>query len=165
MTGKLGESLGRWTEGGRLPVVIDASSCTHGVADELGSELEVIDSVTWARDLLPALEVKRRVGSAAVHPTCSTRHMNLTGPLQEVASALAEEAVVPQRATCCGFAGDRGFLHPELTESATREEAEEVRSRDFDAYLSSNRTCELGLERSTGRPYRSMIHLLEELSR
>jgi D-lactate dehydrogenase len=40
-----------------------------------------------------------------------------------------------------------------------------VRARQFDAYLSSNRTCELGLERATGRPYTSVIHLLDQLTR
>jgi len=29
----------------------------------------------------------------------------------------------------------------------------------------SNRTCEFGLTRATGRPYRSIVHLLEEATR
>ena len=37
--------------------------------------------------------------------------------------------------------------------------------RDFDVYLSSNRTCEVGLERATGKAYRSPILLMEELTR
>jgi D-lactate dehydrogenase len=166
MTAKLADSLGHWTEGGELPVVIDASSCTHGFAEALGADYEVIDSVAWASErLLPELEIARRIGSMAVHPTCSTRHMGLTRSLEGLASALAEEVVVPRRATCCGFAGDRGFLHPELTEAATQEEAAEIAGRRFDAHVSSNRTCELGLERATGRPYTSIVHLLEELTR
>jgi D-lactate dehydrogenase len=71
----------------------------------------------------------------------------------------------PPSATCCGFAGDRGFLHPELTEAATADEASELADREFDAYLSSNRTCEIGLTRATGRPYSSIAHLPDELSR
>jgi len=43
--------------------------------------------------------------------------------------------VTPAAAGCCAFAGDRGFLHAELTRSATAEEAEEVRARKFEAYL------------------------------
>jgi D-lactate dehydrogenase len=72
---------------------------------------------------------------------------------------------MPVEATCCGFAGDRGFLHPELVEAATAGEADEVRARHFDAHLCSNRTCEVGLERTTGRPWGSFVFLLEELSR
>jgi D-lactate dehydrogenase len=171
------ERLWRWSEDGRLPVVIDASSCTHGVADpgegllsEINSarhaKLELLDSVAWAQDLLLAgLEPRRKVASATVHPTCSVRHMGLTGVLERVAAQLSEEVHVPVRATCCGFAGDRGFLHPELSAAATREEADEVTARSFEAHLCSNRTCEVGLERATGRPYESLIFLLEELSR
>ena len=166
MAGKLSEALMRWTDHGQLPLVVDASSCTHGIAELAAEPFEIVDSVTWANDLLlPHLEIKRKVGSVALHPTCSTRHMEKTDTLEALASALADEVVVPRRATCCGFAGDRGFLHPELTEAATLEEADEVRSREFDAYLSSNRTCELGLERATGRPYTSVVHLLDELTR
>ncbi len=171
------ERLWRWSGDGRLPIVIDASSCTHGVSDpgegvlspinaERHAKLELLDSVTWAQDLLLAgLEVRRTVGSATVHPTCSVRHMGLTVALESVAAELSDEVHVPAQATCCGFAGDRGFLHPELTASATREEAEEVRARSFDAHLCSNRTCEVGLERATGREYESLVYLLEELTR
>ena len=83
--------------------------------------LEILDSVAWAHDrLLPWLEVSRRVGSATVHPTCATRHMGLAGRLRALAGELADEVYVAPSATCCGFAGDRGISHPELTESATR---------------------------------------------
>jgi hypothetical protein len=81
------------------------------------------------------------------------------------AAAMADEVVVPTTATCCGFAGDRGFLHPELVEAATAGEAQEVRERHFDAHLCSNRTCEVGLERATGERFESFVYLLEELTR
>jgi D-lactate dehydrogenase len=63
------------------------------------------------------------------------------------------------------FAGDRGFLFPELTESATRREAEEVVATEHDGYFSSSRTCEIGMTRATGRVYRSYIYLLEQATR
>jgi D-lactate dehydrogenase len=72
---------------------------------------------------------------------------------------------VPRTATCCGFAGDRGFLHPELTASATAPAGEELAGRRCDAYVSGNRTCEIGLERATGERYRSVLYLLDELTR
>ena len=79
-----------------------------------------------------------------------------------VASAVAHEAVVPDDWGCCAFAGDRGLLHPELTASATRAEAAELRAAgEFDAYASCNRTCELGLTRATGHPYQHVLELLD----
>jgi len=163
------ERLWEWTDEGRLPVVIDAASCTQAVAgieDERLAGVQVLDSVAWAHDrLLPNLEVTRRVGSAALHPTCATRHMGLAPRLRSLAAALADDVYVPPSATCCGFAGDKGIAHPELTAAATRPQAEELAGRDFDARLSSNRTCEIGLSRATGERYESFVFLLDELTR
>jgi D-lactate dehydrogenase len=166
MAAKMRESLARWSDGGRLPLVIDASSCAHGLIQDVGADVEVLDSIAWAHDhLLPKLEVKRRVGSVAVHPTCSAGHMRLAPKLEALAGSLSDEVVVPVGTTCCGMAGDRGLLHPELPQSALRDVKAALDGRRFDAWVSSNRTCELGLEQVTGRPYSSFVFLLEELTR
>ncbi len=171
------ERIWRWTGGGTMPLVIDASSCGHGLLDfgegvlteenaARHSELTIVDSVQWAEEyLLPGLEVTSPVDSVTVHPTCSGRHMGLERSLARIAGAVAERVEVPDTATCCGFAGDRGMLHPELTASATAEEAAEVKANPTSRYVSSNRTCEVGLERATGEPYGSFIYLLEEATR
>ena len=57
------------------------------------------------------------------------------------------------------------FLHPELTKSATSEEVHEIGNHDFEQHICSNRTCELGMNLATGKDYRSVIFLLEELTR
>jgi D-lactate dehydrogenase len=165
MAAKTNAALARWTDGGRLPVVIDASSCTQGLREH-GAGVPVLDAVEWVHDrLLPELEVSHRVGAVAVHPTCASRQLGLGPRLRALAGAAADEAVVPPAAGCCGFGGDRGLLHPELAAAATRDEAAEVSARAYDAYVSSNRTCELGLQEATGRPYRSIVQLVEELTR
>ena len=160
MSTKTAAALTRWSDGGRIPVVIDASSCTAAVR-EFAGDVEVLDSVEWVERLLPVLDVPHVV-SLAVHPTCSTRHMDQAVALQRVAEALADEVFVPPSAYCCGFAGDRGMLHPELTASATAPEAAEVNARTYDAYVSTNRTCEIGMQQGTGRPYRSLAQLVEQ---
>jgi D-lactate dehydrogenase len=171
------ERLWEWSGEGELSVVIDAASCTQGVAEpgegvlsEQNAErlagLEILDSVVWANDrLLPQLEIAGKVGSATVHPTCATRHMGLAPRLRALAGALAEDVYVAPSATCCGFAGDRGISHPELTAAATAPQAAELSGRHFDAHLSSNRTCEIGLSRATGEDYESVVVLLERLTR
>jgi D-lactate dehydrogenase len=167
MVARVRESLSGWTDGGKLPFVIDASSCAHGLIQDVGADrLEVLDSIAWAHDhLLPRLELKRRVGSVAVHPTCSAGHMRIQTKLDALAHALAEHVHVPVGTTCCGMAGDRGLLHPELPESALRDVKADLEGRSLDACVSSNRTCELALQEVTGRPYSSFIFLLEELTR
>ena len=72
---------------------------------------------------------------------------------------------MPIGTTCCGTAGDRGLLHPELVVSATRETRSVLDARPAEAYLSANRTREMGLRHATGRPYESFVFLHEELSR
>jgi hypothetical protein len=66
---------------------------------------------------------------------------------------------------CCAFAGDRGFLFPELTESATEAEASQIPPATVRCIFSSSRTCEIGMTRATGQVYRSCLHLLEYASR
>src|SRR4051795_13085777 len=168
MAGRTTEALWRWSGEGELPVVIDASSCSHGLAEEAAErhpELEVLDSIAWAQRLLPNLTVGAKLGSVAVHPTCSTRHLGLERRLREIADAMADEVVQPIRATCCGMAGDRGMLHPELTESATAEEAAELAGSSHDPDLCSNRTCEIGLQGGTGAAYESFLIPLERITR
>jgi D-lactate dehydrogenase len=176
MANRTVESLWRWSGEGRLPVVIDASSCALGLAGEASSALseenaerhgglEILDSVAWGKRLLPDLDVREKLGSVAVHPTCSTRHMGMERQLREIAGAMARDVVQPVRATCCGMAGDRGMLHPELTKSATSEEAAELQGSEHDAYLCSNRTCEIGLQQGTGAAYESFLIPLERLTR
>jgi D-lactate dehydrogenase len=132
---------------------------------ERHEQLEILDPVIWAKRLLPNLEIREKLGSVAVHPTCSTRHLGLERELRRVAGEMANEVVQPIRATCCGMAGDRGLLHPELTASATAEEAAELRGAQHDAYLCSNRTCEIGLQEATGTPFESLLIPLERISR
>ncbi len=177
MANRIVEAAWGWTAGGTLPLVVDASSCTLGIAEEvvpylsednraLHRELTVVDSLVWAADeLLPELTVFRTAGSAVVHPTCSMEHLGDVGQLRAVAEACADEVVVPDDAGCCAFAGDRGMLHKELTDSATAKEAAEVALRPYDLHLSANRMCEIGMERATGQSYRSALIELEHATR
>jgi D-lactate dehydrogenase len=175
MAAAMVDALWRWSDHGQLPIVIDAASCTLGL-EEVGRHLDeqrqafhknlrLIDSVSWCRDLLPHLNIARKLSRVVVHPTCSMNHLGISAQLSEIASVLAVEAEVPVGDTCCGTAGDRGLLHPELVVSATRDTKAVLDTRPADAYISANRTCEMGLLQATGRPYQSFVFLLEELSR
>ncbi|MEE1812368.1 FAD-binding and (Fe-S)-binding domain-containing protein [Streptomyces sp. BE133] len=177
MANRIVERAWEWTDGGRLPLIVDASSCTLGIGQEvtpyLTAEnlrkhraLTVVDSVVWAAtELLPHLEVTDPIDSAVLHPTCSMRHLKDVDQLQAVAEFIARDVQVPVYAECCGFAGDRGLLHKELTKAATAHEAAEVTSGAFDAYLSANRTCEIGMQHTTDRPYQSVLLALERATR
>jgi D-lactate dehydrogenase len=170
------ERFWEWSDGGRLPIVIDTSPCTYGLitcrshltaANQAHFDrLRILDGVAFVHDeILPRLTVRRRSRSAALHPVCSLIKMNLTGKLEGIARVCCDQVTVPVSAGCCGFAGDRGFLFPELTDAATRREAAEVLVGQHEGFYSSSRTCEIGMTRATGHIYRSYIYLLEHATR
>ena len=148
-------------------LVTDAASCTASLqtmTEEWG--IEVDDVVTFvAREILPALTLTRPLGSLALHPTCSSTQLGINDDLRALADFICDDVVVPDSWSCCGFAGDRGLLHPELTASATADMTAELAGRRFAAYASLNRTCELGMSRATGEDYRHILELLEEATR
>lgn len=163
------------SDGGRLPIVVDAASCTEGLAIMVSGSadlaiqypgLRVIDAIEFADEqLMPRLTIQRRIDSLSLHPTCSSTQLGTNEALSRLSAAIADEVVVPDDWGCCGFAGDRGMLHPELTASATEREAANVRQREFTAYASTNRTCEIGMTRATGHEYRHLLELVNEATR
>jgi D-lactate dehydrogenase len=171
------ERAWRWSDAGRLPIVVDASPCAWSFAacrsaltDANRRYFDAVrfeDAVLWAHDtLLPRLPVRRRVRRAVVHPVCSVVKLGLVAKLTGAIAACAGEVMVPIEAGCCGFAGDRGFTHPELTEAATRAEVAEINAAGtFDFYLASSRSCEIGLSRATGRSFVSFWNALDAVSR
>jgi D-lactate dehydrogenase len=160
-------SLRRATRDGELPVVCDASSCTEGLHVLLeaahDAAIRVIDAVEFVDQVvLPGLPEATKARSLTVHPTCSSTRLGVNDALLRVAKASADEVAIPEDWGCCAFAGDRGMLHPELTASATDREATEVKAAATTDYASINRTCELGMTRATGQPYRHILEILDE---
>jgi len=162
------------SEGGTLPVVLDAASCSEGVekimraASEAGDlrAVSVVDAVSFVATRilpgLPQLPEDRKLPSLTLHPTCSSVQLGLDAQLRQLALSIAHEVHVPLDWSCCGFAGDRGMLHPELTASATRAEAAEVRRIDAAAHASCNRACEIAMTRATGYEYQHLVELLAQ---
>jgi D-lactate dehydrogenase len=164
-----------WSSRGELPIVIDTSPCTYAIRlgqdldnknRERLSKMQVFDGVEFFADVvLPRLTVTRKAGAVALHPVCSLTKMSLAPKLEVLGRACSDSALVPASAGCCGFAGDRGWLVPELTASATSAEAAEILASGSAELYSSSRTCEIGLTRATGIVARSFIHLIERATR
>ncbi len=171
-------ALRQATDNGDLAIICDASSCTEGLRQTIESDiplegqrpLRVMDAVEFAAlHILPLLGEYRKLDSLALHPTCSSTRMGLNSALETVARAVALTVEIPENWGCCAFAGDRGMLHPELTASATRVQAEEIAAMGADAHgasahASCNRTCELGMTRATGADYQHVLELLDEVT-
>jgi D-lactate dehydrogenase len=163
------------TEGGRLAVVTDVTSCTATLQQcrpyltaenqRFFDQLKIFDSIDFASDvLLSRLNIGKKKATIVFHPVCSAYKMGLVEKLRLVGQSCAEQAVIPDMAGCCGMAGDRGFFIPELTNAATKLEATEVKQQDFDGYYSSAKTCEMNFSEAVGKNYQSILVLLDEVS-
>jgi len=151
--------------GGFYPVIMDASSCSVRMQTHLAGRLQLYDFHEFAHDaLLPRLTITRKAGPIALHINCSVRRSASDAKLRQLIEACTSEVVEPAGVTCCGFAGDRGFIVPELNVHALRKIHEALPANCHEG-VSTNRTCEIGLTAETGRPYHSIAYLLEECSR
>jgi D-lactate dehydrogenase len=160
-------TLTKVANGKQITIITDASSCSGGLTELLSRQpnLQVIDAVEFTEKyILPKLSIKK-VKSVAVHPTCSTTALSISGSLNNLAKLISDEVFVPENWGCCAFAGDRGLTFPELTASATSLQASEIKEREDAYYISANRACEIGMSTATGKQYRHVIEVLEELSR
>ena len=149
------------SEGGRWPVVFDTSPCAYRMQKFLAGRLAVHDSIEFVHDvLLPRLTLQAQPEAIAVHPVCSVRKMGTAGKLMAIAARCSEHVVTTEDVQCCGFAGDRGFIRPELNEHALRHLRASLPADCARGY-STSRTCEIGLSEQAGFAYRSILVLVE----
>ena len=159
---------------GRLPIVMDVTSCTYtllqcraDLSDEcrmLFDQLTLLDSIDYVHDfLLPKLVVRDKKGKIVLHPVCTlSKHESWLPKLKAIGAACAVECIIPVNAGCCGMAGDRGFYYPGLIKAAAAREAAEVKNSRYDGYYSTGKTCEISMSEAVGEDYRSILYLLNE---
>jgi len=120
MTDAVLPALWEASQGGELPIVCDAASCTEGLetmrdlaAKARGSfaHLRFMDAIEFVHDhILDRLEVKSKIASIALHHTCSSTQLDINEKMTAIARAISADVYVPVDWGCCAFAGDRGML-------------------------------------------------------
>ncbi len=164
MRERLNQALLQASDNGRIPVLIDTSPCVFRMTQKLDERIQLLDPIRFANQhLLPRLEVTPVSDPVAVHVTCSTTKQGLGDELITLARHCSTQVVVPKDITCCGFAGDKGFMLPELNASALAPLKEQAGG--CTEGISTSRTCEIGLSRHAEIPYHSMFYLLDRVSR
>lgn len=167
----------KWSENGRIPVICDFTSCTYTLvqhftrlpAAEQGKYkgLKIMDMLEYTYAyLLPKLHLTPLQREVVIHPVCAATKLHLNEQMEAIAKACATTVIVPKNAGCCGMAGDRGFLVPELTHSATAREVQEICAEHADAegFYASGTTCEIALSHASGKHFEHLIYLLDEAS-
>ena len=89
--------------------------------------------------------------------------MGLESKLLELTKMCSEKVVLPD-VNCCGFAGDRGFTYPELNEFGLRNLKKQIPASVSKGY-STSRTCEIGLSLHGGISYKSILYLVDRVTR
>jgi D-lactate dehydrogenase len=158
---ELEQALLTATRNGEDPVYVDMSPCLFRMKEVLDARLRLYEPVGFIREYLARrLEFHRLNETVTIHTTCSATKMGLGPALKDVAEMCAERVISPEGVGCCGWAGDRGFTVPELTESALRLLKRSVPAECAGGY-STSRTCEIGLSLHSGVSYKSIIYLVD----
>lgn len=161
-TRELEEALWEASRQGRYPVLCDQSPCLHRMRETI-RRMKLYEPAEFIYTFLrPRLVFKPIDRPVALHITCSMRKMGLADTLVALARLCSTQVFVPEEVGCCGFAGDRGFTHPELNAYALRKLRPQIEERNIQIGYSNSRTCEIGLTTNSGIPYVSIAYLVDE---
>ncbi|MBB3104084.1 FAD-binding and (Fe-S)-binding domain-containing protein [Azomonas macrocytogenes] len=159
------DALLKASRGGLDPIYCDTSPCTLRLVKDLNDpRLDIHDPVRFIRThLLDRLEITPQDTPIAIHATCSTQHLGeAQGLVDIIKRCTTQHVVIPEGIYCCGFAGDKGFITPELNAHSLRTLKTSVQGcREG---ISTSRTCEIGLSREAGIDYHGLVYLVDRVS-
>ena len=161
-TAELEAELIKASEQGRWPIVCDQSPCLHRMREHM-KRVRPLELLEFIHDrLAPELTFTPTDEPVALHLTCSSRLMGLNDKIVSLARRCSTHVLIPEGVGCCGFAGDKGFTHPELNAYALRHLRTQVEAAGVKRGFSNSRTCEIGLSNNSGVPYQSLVYLIDE---
>ncbi|MCX7930336.1 MAG: heterodisulfide reductase-related iron-sulfur binding cluster, partial [Chlorobi bacterium] len=161
------------SDGGRVPIVIDSSSCQlslrvarehSGKTGQMLAALRILGPVEFAELIVERLGIVGQSVSLIVHPACSLRRLD--GGVESLVQVLQRSRCtveLPHSAWCCGMAGDRGLRYPELPAHALDVAIKEIAALDADMVVSTNLPCQWQLSHRIGKPVISLWEALDLL--
>ena len=152
------------SKNGEIPIFSDASPCSLTLRGALDPRLKIYDSVDFLHDkVLPQLNLKPLDTPVALHITCSASQLGQSEKLTRLVNACTSKVIIPEGISCCGFAGDKGFVLPALNAAALSQLKPQVST--CSQGVSTSRTCEIGLSRHSLIEYQHVVYLLERCTR
>lgn len=189
------------SQNGRVPIVCDHSACSLELLKKI-KEFEAQESANSdyltplrfydlpafvSECLLPHLDIvplsqatKQNPPKVALYAPCGTRNLSVKSQKWEesifsIAKACGAEIIQDSQVKCCGFAGNKGFITPELNESALKYFGTNFLKSSNQSPLShsdyifdeakmgfsSSSTCEIGLAQKSGFEWRHIIYLAD----
>lgn len=164
-TAELEAAMLKASENGKYPVMCDQSPCLHRMRENM-KQLKPLELMEFIHDYVAdGLTFNKTDEPVAIHITCSSRHMGLVDKILSLAHRCSSNVVLPEGVGCCGFAGDKGFTHPELNAYALRKLRPAIEAAGVKRGFSNSRTCEIGLTTNSGVPYQSLVYLIDEVTK
>lgn len=148
-----------------FPILFDTSPCLYRIKDFIKSnpafkEIKIYEPVEFISEfLMQKLEIQKSNETIVIHSTCSSTKLGLKEKFINVAKQFSENVIIPENVECCGFAGDRGFTHPELNQSALKNLKQQIPINCSEGF-STSKTCEIGLSSNSEIEYKSIFYLL-----
>ena len=160
---ELQAALMKASENGKYPILCDMSPCLYTMHTNMDHILKLYEPAEFIKKyLLDNLTITPVDEKVAVYAVCSAKKLGVDKDLVEIAKKCAKEVVFIE-SNCCGFAGDRGFTHPELNDHGTRHHREQTEG--CTSGYATSRTCEIGLSKANGIDFKSILYLVERASR
>lgn len=162
---ELEEALLKASEGGKYPILFDMSPCFYTFFEaNTNKDIRIYDPIEFMlTEVMPKLEVKNKRKVVTVFPVCSAKKIGMEGNLLKLAEMCSEEVKIVE-SNCCGFAGDRGFIFPELNKHGQRHLAEQIPHGCTEGY-STSRTCEIGMSEYSDINFKSIFYLIDEVTK
>jgi len=162
-SGELEAALLKASRNGEYPVLCDMSPCLFTMKENMNPILKLYEPVEFiSRYLLPYLTITPLDEEITIFPVCSMKKTGLEEKMIELAKRCASKVIVPE-INCCGFAGDRGFFYPELTNHGLRNLKDQLPDTVKHGY-SNSRTCEIGLSLHSGISFKSIVYIVDMVS-
>lgn len=159
---QLEDVLLKASQNGTYPIIFDQSPCLNRMLHFV-TKIQPLELMAFVHDyVMEDLDFHQTDEPVSVHLTCSTRKMGLNDKLITLAQKCSTQVLIPEEVGCCGFAGDKGFTHPELNAYALRKLKPQIQAKGVVRGFSNSRTCEIGLTTNSGIPYQSLIYLVNE---
>lgn len=164
---------------GEVAIVCDHSACSYEIMQyvrtiAVDSKLKIYDMPQYIESvLLERLNITPKDEDIAFYAMCATKKGKWNGVLENIAKAcVSGEVITHSKTQCCGFAGNKGFMCPELNESALRElqifyadkHKSTLQSKGIKRGFASSSTCEIGLNDKTDIVWQNLLYLVDEVS-
>lgn len=135
-------------------VIIDAESCYSFLKhnDLQINFIDTLDFLSLGKDKITTTNDK-----VLFHPSCSTRLLLSDDEISAKLKNLGVNADLTE-VRCCGAAGDKLFTEKNLHLSAAKE-FEYLEKSNYTGYYSNNLPCEMALSNSTGKDFKSLVYL------